>query len=101
MQQAVRARRLLTFSISGRRQEFATCVSYSDWELNPDFGRLSLKPPSGILDDSLSSDGLQKSDGNREREAKNSPFLGGSAGSEARISPGSTRDSTGKVSIRE
>ena len=45
-------------------------MSYSVRELNPDFGRLNLDRSSGILDDSLSSDGLQKSDGNREREAK-------------------------------
>jgi len=46
-------------------------MSYSDWELNPVFGRLNLEPPRGILAVSLSSDGLQKSDGNREREAEN------------------------------
>ena len=64
------ARKSLTFSTSGRRREFATCVSYSDWELNPDFGRLNLEPLRGMLHDSLSSDGLQKSDENREREAE-------------------------------
>ena len=67
-----KARELLTFSTIGRRREFATCASYSDWEQNPDFGRLNLDHSSGILNDSVSSDGLQKSDGNREREGEES-----------------------------
>ena len=62
----------LAFSTIGRRREFATCASYSDWEQNPDFGRLNLDHSSGILNDSVSSDGLQKSDGNREREGEES-----------------------------
>ena len=65
-----RAGRSLTLPTGGRRREFATCESYSDWELNPVFGRLNLESPRGILDVSLSSDGLRKSDGNREREAE-------------------------------
>ena len=45
-------------------------ASYSDWESNSVCSRLSLEPPRGVLSDSLSSDGLQKSDANREREAE-------------------------------
>lgn len=71
---------------SGRQLEFATCVSYSEWELNSLLGRLVLEPFRGILDDSLSSDGSQKSDGIREAEGRK-PVLGRKRGQTRQIRP--------------
>jgi hypothetical protein len=45
-------------------------MPYSVWESNHASGHLILEPPGGILVVSLPSDGLQKSDADREREAE-------------------------------